>query len=53
VGGWVLDLFGRIPHRGERVETRDLAVTVEKVHRTRIIEVLVVRKDLPQGEGAA
>jgi putative hemolysin len=41
VGGWVLDLFGRLPHRGESVEAADVRVTVEKVHRTRILEVLV------------
>jgi magnesium and cobalt exporter, CNNM family len=41
VGGWVLDLFGRVPHRGESVEAGGVRVTVEKVHRTRILEVLV------------
>ncbi|MGH2689513.1 MAG: hemolysin family protein, partial [Actinomycetota bacterium] len=41
VGGWVLDLFGRVPHRGESIETGGVRITVEKVHRTRILEVLV------------
>jgi putative hemolysin len=41
VGGWVLDLFGRVPRRAERAETPDLVVTVEKVERTRVVEVLV------------
>jgi len=41
VAGWVLDLFGRVPHRGERVAADGVNVTVEKVHRTRILEVLV------------
>jgi putative hemolysin len=41
VGGWVLDLFGRVPRKSERVETADLVVTVEKVERTRVIEVLL------------
>jgi putative hemolysin len=41
VGGWVLDLFGRVPRKGERVETPDLVVTVEKVERTRVVEVLL------------
>jgi CBS domain containing-hemolysin-like protein len=41
VGGWVLDLFGRVPHRGESVEADGVRVTVEKVHRTRILEVVV------------
>ena len=29
VGGWVLDLFGRVPHRGETVEADGIRVTVE------------------------
>ncbi len=41
VGGWVLDLFGRLPHRNESVEAGGVRVIVEKVHRTRILEVLV------------
>lgn len=41
VAGWVLDLFGRIPHQGERVETPDATVTVERVERMRVVEVLV------------
>lgn len=53
VGGWVLDLFGRIPHRGERVETEELVVTVEKIQRTRILEVLITRRAPPPGEEAA
>jgi putative hemolysin len=49
VGGWVLDLFGRVPRRAERKETPDLVVTVEKVERTRIVEVLVaLRKPSPR-----
>ncbi len=49
VGGWVLDLFGRVPRRAERKETPDLIVTVEKVERTRIVEVLVaLRKPSPR-----
>ena len=35
VGGWVLDLFGRVPHRGESVEADGVRVTVETMHRTR------------------
>ncbi|HSE94865.1 MAG TPA: hemolysin family protein, partial [Methylomirabilota bacterium] len=50
VGGWVLDLFGRLPHRGEHIETDGVRVTVEKVHRTRILEVVV---RLPAPSGAA
>jgi putative hemolysin len=53
VGGWVLDLFGRVPRMAERAETPELTVTVEKVERTRIVEVLVaLRKPSHQGEAA-
>jgi putative hemolysin len=41
VGGWVLDLFGRVPHRGESVEAGGVRVTVETIHRNRILQVLV------------
>src|SRR5258707_12340972 len=44
VGGWVLDLFGRVPHRGEKTETDTVSVGVEKVERTRVVEVLVKLK---------
>src|SRR5262245_42397512 len=41
VGGWVLDLFGQVPHRGERLEADGVRVTVETMHRNRILQVLV------------
>ena len=46
VGGWVLDLFGRVPHKGEKKETDGVRVAVEKVERTRVLEVLVTLPDL-------
>jgi CBS domain containing-hemolysin-like protein len=49
VGGWVLDLFGRVPHRGEKKETAGgVRVSVEKVERTRVLEVMVA---LPEVAG--
>jgi putative hemolysin len=53
VGGWVLDLFGRVPRRAERTETPELRLTVEKVERTRIVEVLVSLKKPSSKEAAA
>ena len=50
VGGWVLDLFGRVPHRGEKKDAGEVVVTVEKVHRTRVVEVLVT---LPTANGSS
>ena len=41
VGGWVLDVFGRVPHKGEKKAWGDVKVSVEKVERTRVVEVLV------------
>ncbi|MBI4638433.1 MAG: HlyC/CorC family transporter [Candidatus Rokubacteria bacterium] len=53
VGGWVLDLFGRVPRKAERAETPDFTVTVEHVERTRVVEVLVsLRRPAPK-EAAA
>ncbi|HWM76666.1 MAG TPA: transporter associated domain-containing protein, partial [Methylomirabilota bacterium] len=53
VGGWVLDLFGRVPHRGEKTETDTVSVGVEKVERTRVVEVLVKLKQRAGGSRAA
>jgi putative hemolysin len=54
VGGWVLDLFGRVPRKSERRETSELIVTVEKVERTRVVEVLIaLRKPVVSTEAAA
>jgi CBS domain containing-hemolysin-like protein len=52
VGGWVLDLFGRVPRKAERAETDELVVTVEKVERTRVVEVRVALRK-PSREVAA
>src|SRR5262249_30564478 len=53
VGGWVLDIFGRVPRRSERTETPEAWLTVEKVERTRILEVLVSLKKPAPKEAAA
>ena len=53
VGGWVLDLFGRVPRKTERLETPELVVTVEKVERTRVIEVLLALRKPVSTEAAA
>ncbi|MDE7280447.1 MAG: hemolysin family protein [Ruminiclostridium sp.] len=36
VGGWVLELFGKIPEPGDRVETDRLRITVETMKKRRI-----------------
>jgi putative hemolysin len=53
VGGWVLDLFGRVPNKGEKTQAGDVTVTVEKVERTRVLEVLVaIRRGADKSEAA-
>jgi CBS domain containing-hemolysin-like protein len=53
VGGWVLDLFGRVPHKGEKQEVGNVMVSVEKVERTRVVEVLVTLREAgPAGPAA-
>ena len=53
VGGWVLDIFGRVPRATERVALPEATVTVEKVERTRIVEVLVaLHKPVAKEEAA-
>jgi len=52
VGGWVLDLFGRVPHKGEKKSLDGLRVSVEKVERTRVVEVLVTLRDRASGSPA-
>jgi putative hemolysin len=53
VGGWVLDLFGRVPHKGEKAQTSEVSVAVEKVQRTRVVEVLVKLSHRSDGSRAA
>ena len=53
VGGWVLDLFGRVPNKGEKTQAGEVTVTVEKVERTRVVEVLVaIRRGAHKSEAA-
>jgi CBS domain containing-hemolysin-like protein len=49
VGGWVLDLFGRVPRKSERAETSE----VEKMERTRIVEVLIALRKPAASQAAA
>jgi hypothetical protein len=42
-----------VPRKAEKVETAELSVTVEKVERTRVVEVLVTLRKPVAGEVAA
>ncbi|MEN6477988.1 MAG: hemolysin family protein [Rectinema sp.] len=44
LGGYVFDLFGRIPARQEKIEAEDLLFTVQEMEGHRIISVKVERK---------
>ena len=39
IGGWVLELFGKIPETNEMVTTEDFRITVLKVSERRIVKV--------------
>ena len=49
----VQQLFGRVPHKGEKKVTDGVRVAVEKVERTRVLEVLVTLPDLTSQSEAA
>jgi CBS domain containing-hemolysin-like protein len=44
----VLDLFGRVPHKGEKKQVDGVRVAVEKVERTRVLEVLVTLPEVAE-----
>ena len=43
VGGLVLDVFGRVPRSGERIDVDGIEILVEQVARRRVRRVLVTR----------
>jgi Mg2+/Co2+ transporter CorC len=49
----VLDLFGRVPHKGEKLDSGTVVISVEKVERTRVLEVLVTLRDIARPGAAA
>ena len=52
VGGLVLDLFGRIPKKGEEVTFEGLRFKAEEVQGRRIAKVLITREPEADGEEA-
>lgn len=50
VGGFVYNLFGKIPAPGEKVVFEDLIFTVEEVQKRRISKILITKA--PREEGA-
>ncbi len=49
VGGWIYELFGRIPSRGETIETEDFRITVESLNGLRIGKLRFEILDRPSG----
>ena len=47
IGGLVLDLLGRVPNVGEKIECNGLELTVEKVEEQRIEKIRVIKKGPP------
>jgi magnesium and cobalt exporter, CNNM family len=50
IGGFVLDLFGRIPDDGDQKSWQGLLFTAEEVHGRRIAKVLITRLPAPDPE---
>ncbi|MCM1054452.1 MAG: hemolysin family protein [Bacteroides sp.] len=44
VGGWVLELFGRIPSAGDKIETDEFTITVQNLNERRIGDLKFVIK---------
>ncbi len=53
VGGWVFELFGRIPEVGDKTETEDFKITVEGMNGCRIGMLKFEIKPQQQEEGQA
>lgn len=43
IGGYVVELFGRIPHRGEKISEGDLEFEVAEADRQKVTQVIVKR----------
>ena len=44
IGGWVLELFGRIPSPGDKIETDEFTITVQNLNERRIGDLKFVIK---------
>jgi CBS domain containing-hemolysin-like protein len=49
VGGFVLELTGRIPKKGERIDLRNFSFTVESADNKRVRRVKVTMRDETKG----
>ena len=55
LGGWVYELFGRIPKEGESVETEDLRITVLTREELRVgkLRFEILKKDEPEQDSSS
>lgn len=53
VGGWIYELFGRIPKAGESIETTDFRITVKSLDDLRVgkLRFEILKKDEEEQEG--
>ena len=49
LGGFIFDLLGRVPKKGEKIKYQNFQVVIERVAKNRIKRVKIV-KDLPKSE---
>ena len=54
VGGWIMDILGKIPEEGDSFEYKNLSITVQKTGRRKALECIVsVNGPLAKGRQAA
>lgn len=48
IGGFVVNLFGKIPSPGEKIDHDSITFTVEKVVRRRLSKILITKKEIDE-----
>lgn len=51
LGGFIFDLLGRVPRKGEKIEYQNFQIIIEQVVKNRIRRVKII-KELPQSESS-
>lgn len=51
VTGWITEVLGHIPKRGERFEAEGIFITVLRTSQNRVLDILAVKKSVPQASG--
>ena len=50
VSGWVTEILGRIPQKGENFEFKNLTIIVTKAEQNRVLEVMITKHAAAQGK---